>query len=415
MAIIGVDALRKELGGVNDTYLISQKSDEVTLLPYVGFEQFFEDKFNNLGNELIKDTIEYALDVADDNEFTPDKFKGISRGKIKQQKLRDTLVRSLALESITRGNRSYSYYYDHIWHVCDMCGYPDFENNDVADSLYNEIDDAGIQTGVERFIKNRESEISKHPKENELENFFAFISSYGDDGLRISDISEYEDATKRGIMSKLGDYLGFVSSLIYTLIMRPANLKTFNGDVEGACEYLSKYAYRGIPFGFDDNLRDMLNSVLGRVDECSEWLDDNNFTAISDFIFKSGDEIQERDYGYLASSLKGDVKRTDFVNDIDSGYMEKIGSMMKFLFGDENGNYNITINVGGEYFLIENFVYSGIIACKLETSDTDYSKDLLGRYGKTNDPGKYGSLKGGNDYRFALRTSLVYYTWQSLA
>nr|DAX46042.1 MAG TPA: hypothetical protein [Caudoviricetes sp.] len=415
MAIIGVDALRRELGGVDDTYLISQKSDEVNLLPYVGFDKFFEEKFDNLGSELIKDTIEYAFDLADENEFTPDKFKGISRGKLKQQKLRNTLVRSLAFESIAHGGRSYSDYYDHIWNMCDMCGYPDFENNDVADSLYNEIDDAGIQTGVERFIKNRESEISKHPKENELENFFVFISSYGDDGLRISDMSEYGDAAKKGIMSKLDEYLGFVNSLIYTLRMHPAELKTCNGDIEGAYEYLSKYAYRGILFGFDDNVSNMLNSVLGRVDECSEWLDDNNFTTISDFTFKSGDEIQKRDYGYLASSLNGESKRTDFVDDIDSGYMEKIGRMMKFLFGDKHGNYNITINVGGEYFLIENFIYSGIMACELETFDTSYSKDLLGRFNKDNRPGEYGSLKGGNDYRFALRTNLVYYTWQSLA
>ena len=414
MAIIGVDAMMKELGGINDTYLVSQNSDEVNLLPYVGFEKFFEEKFNNIGSELIKDTIEYAFDVADDNEFTPDKFKGISRGKIKQQKLRDTLVRSLAFESIAHGGRSYSDYYDHIWHICDMLGYTDFEDNDDVVSLYNEIDDAGIQTEVEKFIKNRESEISKHPKENELENFFVFISSYGDDGLRISDMSEYGDATKRGIMNKLDEYLGFVNALIYNLQVQPAKLKTFNGDIEGAYEYLSEHTYGGTPFVFDDNIRNMLNSVLGRVDECSEWLDDN-FNAINDSMFRSGDDIQKKDYGYLASSLNGESKRTDFVYNIGSERMRKIGWMMEFLFGDKQGNYNITINVGGEYFLIENFIYSGVLACELETSDTDYSKDLLGRYGKANDPGKYGSLKGGNDYRFALRTELVYYTWQSLA
>ena len=360
------------------------------------------------------DTIEYAFDIADENEFTPDKFKGISRGKIKQQKLRDTLVRSLAFESIAHGGCSYSDYYDHIWHICDMCGYHDFENNDVADSLYDEIDDAGIQTKVEKFIKNRESEISKHPKENELENFFVFISSYGDDGLRISDMSEYGDATKRGIMNKLGEYLGFVNALIYTLRLQPAKFKTFNGDIDGAYEYLSENRYGGMPFGFDDNVKNMLNSVLGRVDECSEWLKDN-FNAINDSMFRSGDNIQQKDYGYLVSSLNGKFNRTDFVDDIDSGYMEKIGWMMKFLFGDKHGNYNITINIGGEYFLIENFIYSGVIACVLETFDTSYSKDLLGRFNKNNSPGKYGSLKGGNDYRFALRTELVYYTWQSLA
>ena len=414
MAIIGVDALMKELGGVDNTYLISRNSDEVNLLPYIGFDKFFEEKFNNIGSELIKDTIEYAFDIADENEFTPDKFKGISRGKIKQQKLRDTLVRSLAFESIAHGGRSYSDYYDHIWHICDMCGYHDFENNDVADSLYDEIDYAGIQTKVEKFIKNRESEISKHPKENELENFFVFISSYSDDGLRISYISEYGDATKRGIMNKLDEYLGFVNALIYTLRLQPAKFKTFNGDIEGAYEYLSEHTYGGTPFGFDYNIRNMLNSVLGRVDECSEWLGDN-FDAINEAMLRSGDDIQKKNYGYLASSLSGEFKRTNFVENVSSGYMKRIGGMMKFLFGDKNGNYNITINVGGEYFLIENFIYSGVLACELETSDTDYSKDLLGRYGKANDPGKYGSLKGGNDYRFALRTELVYYTWQSLA
>lgn len=414
MAIIGVDSIMRELGGVDNTYLISRNSDEVNLLPYIGFDKFFEEKFNNIGSELIMDTIEYAFDIADENEFTPDKFKGISRGKIKQQKLRDTLVRSLAFESIAHGGCSYSDYYDHIWHICDMCGYHDFENNDVADSLYDEIDDAGIQTKVEKFIKNRESEISKHPKENELENFFVFISSYGDDGLRISDMSEYGDATKRGIMNKLGEYLGFVNALIYTLRLQPAKFKTFNGDIDGAYEYLSENRYGGMPFGFDDNVKNMLNSVLGRVDECSEWLKDN-FNAINDSMFRSGDNIQQKDYGYLVSSLNGKFNRTDFVDDIDSGYMEKIGWMMKFLFGDKHGNYNITINIGGEYFLIENFIYSGVIACVLETFDTSYSKDLLGRFNKNNSPGKYGSLKGGNDYRFALRTELVYYTWQSLA
>lgn len=414
MSIIGIDALRRELGGVEDTCLISQNSDEVSVLTHVGFDKFFEDKFNNIGDELIKDTLEYAFDVADGNEFTPDKFKGISRGKIKQQKLRDTLVRSLAFESIAHGGRSYSDYYDHIWHMCDMCGYPDFENNDVADVLYDEIEYAGIQIEVERFIKNRESEISKHPKENELENFFVFISSYGDDGLRISDMSEYGDATKRIIMNKLDEYLGFVNALMYNLRVQPAKLKTFNGDIDGAYEYLSEHTYGGTPFSFDDNVKNMLNRVLGRVDECSEWLDDN-FNAINESMLRSGDDIQKKNYGYLASSLSGEFKRTDFVSNVSSGYMGRIGSMMKFLFGDKNGNYNITINVGGEYYLIENFIYSGIMACELETSDTDYSKDLLGRYGKVNNPGEYGSLKGDNDYRFALRTNLVYYTWQSLA
>ena len=412
MAIIGVDTLMRKFG--NGNYLIDEKSDEISLIKYVGFDKFFEDKFNNLGSELIKDTIEYAFDIADENEFTPEKFKRISRGKIKQQKLRDTLVRSLAFESIAHGGRSYSDYYDHIWHICDMCGYPDFENNDVADSLYDEIDSAGIQTEVERFIKNRESEISKHPKENELENFFVSIFSYGDDGLRISDMSEYGDATRKGIMSKLDEYLVFVNALIYTLMVQPAKFKTFNGDIEGAYEYLSEHTYGGTPFGFDDNIRNMLNSVLGRVDECSEWLGDN-FDAINEAMLRSGDDIQKKNYGYLASSLSGEFKRTNFVENVSSGYMKRIGGMMKFLFGDKNGNYNITINVGGEYYLIENFIYSGVMACELETSDTDYSKDLLGRYGKENDPGKYGSLKGGNDYRFALKTNLVYYTWQSLA
>jgi hypothetical protein len=412
MAIIGVDTLMRKFG--NGNYLIDEKSDEISLIKYVGFDKFFEDKFNNLGSELIKDTIVYAFEVADDNEFTPDKFKGISRGKVKQQKLRDTLVRSLAFESIVHGGRSYSDYYDHIWHICDMFGYHDFENNDVADSLYDEIEDAGIQTEVEKFIKNRESEISKHPKESELENVFVFISSYGDDGLRISDMSEYGDATKKSIMNKLDEYLGFVNALIYTLMVQPAKFKTFNGDIDGACEYLSEHTYGGTPFVFDDNIRNMLNSVLGRVDECSEWLGDN-FAVINRAMFRSGDEIQKRGYGYLASSSNGEFKRTDFVDDIDSGHMGKIGRMMKFLFGDKHGNYNITINIGGEYFLIENFIYSGVIACELETFDTSYSKDLLGRFNKDNSPGEYGSLTGANDYRFALRTNLVYYTWQSLA
>lgn len=394
----------KELGDTSS--LVNGESEVLNVIQSVDFYDFFDRKFSKFGEIDVEHYIGYMFKVADEKGLTHDMFKVITADETKQKMLRDTLLRSFTFDIMANNGRSVSDFKGHILHVLDICGLDGVEDESVLDALAKDIEDTSAAFSAKLIMSER----GGVPRDIHS----AFICTYDSNGLRMSDLSECSDQVKRSILTKLDEYIDFIKSLVCTIRQNTDELNSFKGDVDGAFDYIVKNDKFKKPFSYDDNVKGMLNSVLGRVDECSEWLDDN-FNAINDSMFRSGDDIQKKDYGYLASSLNGVFKRTNFVDDIASGRMGKIGWMMKFLFGDKHGNYNITINVGGEYYLIENFIYSGIMACELETSETDYSKDLLGRYGKVNDPGKYGSLTGANDYRFALRTNLVYYTWQSLA
>lgn len=383
-------------------------------IPSVEYNSFFEGAFNKLGSDFIREYIEYAIDLADSKRISSDRFKEISRGKHKQHQLRDTLIRSIALDAISNGGENRVGYEDHVWHTCDICGYSSFDNNDVAEELIQSVDSFMVNPSISSIIERLEEDLSTDLSETEFGNYSVFICSYGASGLRLSDISEYNEYAQRDIMNRLDEYLSFVSNLVYALSAQPSEFKKFSGDIDGAYEYLKENSISGKPFGLDDNIRNMLGNVLGRVDECSSWLK-KNFKRTNEYSLTSEELIFKAKYGYIASSLSGEFSRTNY-SEVDEYVdpMSQIGRMMKFLFGNVDGNYSISIDANGGMIRIENFVYSGIVMYRLDTIRTDYTQNTIRTYNGMYKSGGVGSLDGDNDYRFALRAKADFYPWTSL-
>lgn len=394
--------------------LNSASNIDLNVISSVEYNSFFEGTFNKLGSDFIRECIEYAIDLADSKRISNDRFKGISRGRHKQQQLRDALIRSIVLDAISNGGENRIDYEDHVWHTCDICGYGSFDNNDVATELIQSVDSYMVEPSISSIIEQLEKDLSADLNESKFGNYSVFICSYDTNGFRLSDVSEYNEYVQRDVMEKLDEYISFVNNLIYVLSVQPSEFKNFIGDIDGAYEYLKENIISGKTFGFDDNIRNMLGNVLDRVDECSSWLK-KNFKYTNEYSLISGELIFKAKYGYVASSLNGEFSRTDY-SDVDEyvDSMTRIGRMMKFLFGDADGNYSIILNANGDTIRIENFVYSGVVMYRLDTIRTDYTQNTIRTYnGRVKSEG-VGSLEGDSDYRFALRAKADFYPWKSL-
>lgn len=406
MAIIGIDALMNELG--DTSYLVNGQSEVLNVIQSVDFYDFFDRKFSKFGEIDVEHYIGYMFKVADEKGLTHDIFKVITADETKQKMLRDTLLRSFTFDIMANNGRSVSDFKGHILHVLDICGLDGVEDESVLDVLAKDIEYTSVAFSAKLIMSER----GGVPRDIHS----SFICTYDSNGLRMSDLSECSDQVKRSVLTKLDEYLSFIKSLVYNIRVNTDKLNSFNEDADGAFDYIVENKTEGKPFSYDDNIKNMLNSVLGRVDECSEWLGEN-FFGNYDYLGRPTDLLRAS-YGYTASSLSGKFSRTSFVSDIEVSDIESVFAIMKFLFGGKDGNYDFTFNIEGETFLVENFVYSGGLRCFTEMSSpyaTPYGMGLfmetMERY-KRRDKAEYIKLTKDNDWRFALRGLVKLDSWQ---
>lgn len=406
MAIIGIDALVKELGDVS--HLVNGQSEVLNVIQSVDFYDFFDRKFSKFGEIDVEHYIGYMFNVADEKGLTHDMFKVITADETKQKMLRDTLLRSFTFDIMANNGRSVSDFKGHILHVLDICGLDGVDDESVLDALAKDIE----YTSTAYTAKLIMSERGGVPRDIHS----AFICTYDSNGLRMSDLSECSDQVKRSILTKLDEYISFIKSLVYNIRVNTDKLNSFNEDVEVAFDYIVENKTKGKLFSYDDNIKNMLNSVLGRVWECYEWLGEN-FFGYFDYL-GTPTRFMYTNYGYIASSLSGQFSRTSFVSDIDVNEIESIFAIMKFLFGGKDGNYDFTFNIDGEEFIVENFVYSGGFRYFMETTaphHTSYGMGLfmenMERY-KHRNKAEYVKLTKDNDWRFALSGHARLDSWQ---
>lgn len=397
----------KELGDTSS--LVNGESEVLNVIQSVDFYDFFDRKFSKFGEIDVEHYIGYMFKVADEKGLAHDIFKVITADETKQKMLRDTLLRSFTFDIMANNGRSVSDFKGHILHVLDICGLDGVEDESILDALAKDIADTSTAYTASLLISER-GRVAQ-------DIYSAFICSYDRNGLRMSDFSECSEQVKRSILTKLDEYISFIKSLVHAIRENADELNSFNEDVDGAFDYIVENKVAGKPFSYDDNIKNMLNSVLGRVWECYEWLGDNFFGDFK-WLLGTPTEFINANYGYIASSLSGQFSRTSFVSDIDVSGIESIFAIMKFLFGGKDGNYDFTFNIDGEEFIVENFVYSGGFRYFMETTaphHTSYGMGLfmenMERY-KHRNKAEYVKLTKDNDWRFALSGHARLDSWQ---
>nr|DAU32815.1 MAG TPA: hypothetical protein [Bacteriophage sp.] len=406
MAIIDVETLMRKFGDTSP--LVNGKSEVLNIIQSVDFYDFFDRKFSELGDRFVKDSIGCMFKAADEKGLMHDIFKVITDDETKQKMLRDTILRSFTFDTMANKGSNVHYFKEHILQVCDICGLDVVVDDSVLDALAYDIADTSTAYTASLLISER-GRVAQ-------DIHSAFICSYDRNGLRMSDFSECSEQVKRSILTKLDEYISFIKSLVHAIRENADELNSFNEDVDGAFDYIVENKVAGKPFSYDDNIKNMLNSVLGRVWECYEWLEGNFF---GDFDYLgSPTQFIYTNYGYIASSLSGQFSRTSFVSDIDVSEIESIFAIIKFLFGGKDGNYDFTFNIDGDEFIVENFVYSGGFRYFMGTTaphHTSYGMGLfmenMERY-KRRDKAEYVKLTKDNDWRFALSGHARLDSWQ---
>lgn len=397
----------KELGDAS--ILVNSESEVLNVIQSVDFYDFFDRKFSELGERVVNHSIGYMFKVADEKGLTHDIFKVITDDETKQKMLRDALLRSFTFDTMANRGRSVRYFKENILQVCDICGLDVIVDDSVLDTLAKDIEDTSTAFSA-KLIMSEIGGVSQDPHS-------AFICSYDRNGLRISDLSECSEQVKRSILAKLDEYISFIKSFVCTIRKNTDELNSFKGNADGAFEYIVKNDKFGSPFSYDDNVKNMINSVLGRVWECYEWLGENFF---GDFkrLLGTPTEFMHANYGYIASSLSGKFSRTNFVSDIHVSGIESLFAIMKFLFGGKDGNYEFTFNVDGEEYLVKNFVYSGGLRYFTGMSAPHHSSYGMGLFMenmegyKHRDKAEYIKLTKDNDWRFALSGRVKLDSWQ---
>lgn len=406
MAIIDVETLMKKFGDAS--HLVNGESEVMNIIQSVDLYDFFDRKFSKFGEIDVEHYIGYMFKVADEKGLAHDIFKVITADETKQKMLRDTLLRSFTFGIMANNGRSVSDFKGHVLHVLDICGLDGVEDESILDALAKDIEYTSVAFSAKLIMSERDVV----PRDIHS----AFICTYDSNGLRMSDLSECSDQVKRSILTKLDEYISFIKSLVYNIRVNTDKLNSFNEDVEVAFDYIVENKTEGKPFSYDDNIKNMLNSVLGRVLECYEWLGENFF---GDFDYLgTPTRFIHTNYGYIASSLSGQFSRTSFESDIDVSEIESIFAIIKFLFGGKDGNYDFTFNIDGDEFIVENFVYSGGFRYFMGMSaphHTSYGMGLfmenMERY-KHRNKAEYVKLTKDNDWRFTLSGRAKLDSWQ---
>ena len=407
MAIIDVETLMRKFGDTSP--LVNGKSEVLNIIQSSDFYDFFDRKFRKFGERVVNHSIGYMFKVADEKGLTHDIFKVITADETKQRMLRDTLLRSFTFDTMANNGRSVRYFKENILQVCDICGLDVIVDDSILDSLAKDIADTSTAFSAKLIM----SEIGGVAREIHS----AFICSYDRNGLRMSDLSECSEQVKRSILTKLDEYIDFIKSLVCTIRKNTDELNSFKGNTDGAFDYIVKNDKFGKPFSYDDNIKNMINSILGRVWECYEWLGDNFFGDFK-WLLGTPTEFMHANYGYTASSLSGEFSRTSFVSDIRVSGIESLFAIMKFLFGEKDGNYEFTFNVDGEEFLVRNFVYSGGFRYFMGMSAPHHTSYGMGLFMKNTERFKsrnkaeYIELTKDNDWRFALSGRVKLDSWQ---
>lgn len=407
MAIIDVETLMKKFGDAS--HLVNGESEVMNIIQSVDLYDFFDRKFSKFGEIDVEHYIGYMFKVADEKGLAHDIFKVITADETKQKMLRDTLLRSFTFGIMANNGRSISDFKGHILHVLDICGLDGVEDESVLDALAKDIEDTSAAFSAKLIMSER----GGVPRDIHS----AFICTYDSNGLRMSDLSECSDQVKRSILTKLDEYIDFIKSLVCTIRKNTDELNSFKGDVDGAFDYIVKNNKFKKPFSYDDNVKNMINGVLGRVWECYEWLGDNFFGDFK-WLLGTPTEFMNANYGYIASSLSGEFSRTSFVSDIHVSGVESLFAIMKFLFGGKDGNYEFSFNVDGEEFLVRNFVYSGGFRYFMGMSAPHKTKYGMGLFMenmegyKHRNKAEYVKLAKDNDWRFALSGRAKLDSWQ---